>query len=480
MTYERVLQLYERMQEELNREHYLLGAGLKEKPEYDRIFERYPELADMKTATAIIREKMDLHEDAPDEVVEAYDRVIFTILELYLSLKTLAESQKMEMYEMSAEVEAEGKRVPYRMVPLLIQKESKRDKRRLYYDATLPVVEKLTSMKLEIYRKALMVVRKDFGYPNLYEYHNARKMDDFSAYAGRMKDFLKETEEEYRPLAEEFFGEILGLRWGEVEPYDSPYLVSGSAFDVSLKLPDVDTLRETLRRGGIDLDSMPNLRIDDEVRPKKSPRAFCVPIKIPDEVVVVVKPSGAFSDVSTLFHEMGHGLHFAFTDRNLPVPHRLMGRVGTSEIYSFNMQYVTDQPLWLDAFAVGWDDRFVKFRRFVYLYYRRRYAAKVIYEVELFKGDDWERVGPDLYERILTDATGVHHNRERYFLDIDWGFYSVDYSQAWEVEAALREFLKGEFGEDWFFKPEAYEYLKGLWSLGMKYAPLKLASKLWG
>ncbi len=480
MLYEEVLNLYERMEEELARESYLLGAGLKDKPEYDRIFSRYSSLADLKTATAVIREKMDLHEDAPDEVVEAYDRVIFTLLELYLSRQTLEESQRMQAYEMAAEVEVEGKKVPYRMLPTLLQRERHREKRRTYYEASTPIVKDLTAMKLDIYRKALKVVRKDFGYPNLYEYHAARKMESLSDYAARMGDFLSETEREYRELATEMFGKVLGLGWGEVEPYDSHYLLSGNAFHVSLKLPDVEALKETLKRGGIDLSSMPNLRIDDEVRPKKSPRAFCVPIRIPDEVVVVVKPSGSFSDVSTLFHEMGHGLHFAFTDRSLPVPHRLMGRVGTSEIYSFNLQYVVDQVPWLEAFAGGWDEDFVKFRRFAYLYLRRRYAAKVIYEVELLKGEDWEERGPELYERTLTEATGVHHHPDRYFIDMDWGYYSVDYSQAWEVEAALRELLKGEFGEDWFFRSEAYDYLKGLWRLGMKYPPLKLAAKLWG
>ncbi len=480
MLYEEVLNLYERMEEELARESYLLGAGLKDKPEYDRIFAKYSELAELKTTTAVIREKMDLHEDAPDETVEAYDRVIFTLLDLYLSRQTLEESQRMQAYEMAAEVEVDGQKVPYRMLPLLLQREKHREKRRTYYEAATPVVERLTAMKLDIYRKSLKVVRKDFGYPNLHEYHAAHKMEDLSAYANRMRDFLSETEDEYKGLATEIFGKVLGLEWGEVEAYDSHYLLSGRAFPVSLKVADLDALKETLKRGGIDLDSMPNLRIDDEVRPKKSPRAFCVPIKIPDEVVVVVKPSGSFSDVSVLFHEMGHGLHFAFTDRRLPVPHRLMGRVGTSEIYSFNLQYVTDQPLWLEAFAEGWDGDFVRFRRFAYLYLRRRYAAKVIYEVELLKGEDWEERGPKLYESLLTDATGVHHHPTRYFTDLDWGYYSVDYSQAWEVEAALRDFLKGEFGEDWFFKPEAYEYLKGLWRLGMRYPPLKLAAKLWG
>ena len=75
MTHEEVLELYEKMEEELSRESYLLGAGLKDKPEYDKIFARFSTLANLKTATAVIREKMDLHEDAPDEVVEAYDRV---------------------------------------------------------------------------------------------------------------------------------------------------------------------------------------------------------------------------------------------------------------------------------------------------------------------------------------------------------------------------------------------------------------------
>ncbi|NPA79566.1 MAG: hypothetical protein GXO29_00745 [Thermotogae bacterium] len=480
MTYERVLEMYERMHEELTRESYLLGAGLKDKPEYDRILERYSALSDLRTATDLIKEKLNLHEDAPDEVREAYDRVIFTVLELYLSRRTVSLSQRMQAYEMSAKVRVDGEEIPYRMLPLMLQRERDRERRRRMYEATAPIIAELTRMKLEVYRLSLQHVRKDFGYPNLYEYHAARKMENLRRYASHMGDFLRETEKEYRELASHFFGRILGLGWGEVEAYDAPYLLSGFAYDVSLKGSDVDILKETLRRGGVSLDSLENLKIDDEVRPKKSPRAFCAPIRIPDEVIVVVKPSGAFSDVSTLFHEMGHGLHFAFTDRSLSVVDRYMGRVGTSEIFSFNLQYITDSPLWLEAFAEGWDEDFVAFRRFVYMYYRRRYAAKVLYETDLLARDDWEDVGPKMYERLLSEATGIHHHPSRYFVDMDWGFYSVDYSQAWEVEAALRKFLSEEFGRDWFFKAEAYDYLRGLWSLGVKYPPLKLAAKLWG
>ena len=479
MVLDRIAEAYDRMQEELLRESYLLGAGIKEQPEYRRIYESYGDLYSMETITALIKEKLSLHEDAPDEMFDVYDRAIFTLLSLYLSNRLVKDHEEMDRYEMGAVVEVRGKRYPYRMLPLILQKEEKRERRSEIFHASLPIVNRLTDMKLGIYRKALSVVRREFGYPNLLDYHSHEKKEDIASYSKKMEGFLSETYEEYRELAERFFS-LLGLGWGEVEGYDIPYLLSGIPFKTRMKVSSLQALRETLKRGGIDVDGLGNLRIDSEIRPKKSPRAFCAPVRIPDEIYVVVKPSGNFSDVLTLFHEMGHALHFAFTDRDLPVVFKRMGRVGTSEVFSFNLQYITDQVEWLSVFVRDLDEEFLRFRRFAYLFYRRRYAAKVIYESRILAGDRWEEEGPRVYEEVLTGATGVHHHPAKYFLDMDWGFYSLEYSQAWEVEVVLRERLREEFGGDWFFKPEAYEFLKSLWSYGLRYPPYRISTGILG
>jgi hypothetical protein len=55
---------------------------------------------------------------------------------------------------------------------------------------------------------------------------------------------------------------------------------------------------------------------------------------------------------------------------------------------------------------------------------------------------------------------------EAAFIDLEEEFYSADYLMAWMGEACLQDYLKKRFGEEWFTKREAGEFLKGIWGEG--------------
>ena len=42
----------------------------------------------------------------------------------------------------------------------------------------------------------------------------------------------------------------------------------------------------------------------------------------------------------------------------------------------------------------------------------------------------------------------------------------IGYLRSWAFEAQLREFLRSEFGNEWFARREAGDLLRELWSLG--------------
>src|SRR5207302_780811 len=82
------------------------------------------------------------------------------------------------------------------------------------------------------------------------------------------------------------------------------------AFPKELMLP---ALEATLSDLGIDLRAQENVHLDIEERPRKTPRAFCAPIEVPDRVMLVIQPIGGPDDWRALFHEAGHTEHFANT-----------------------------------------------------------------------------------------------------------------------------------------------------------------------
>ena len=59
-----------------------------------------------------------------------------------------------------------------------------------------------------------------------------------------------------------------------------------------------------------------------------------------------------------------------------------------------------------------------------------------------------------MYERLLTEATGIRYQRDNYLADMDAGFYSADYLRAWIRSAQLRDHLIREVGDRLVAQPE--------------------------
>jgi hypothetical protein len=228
----------------------------------------------------------------------------------------------------------------------------------------------------------------------------------------------------------------------------------------------VDTLRTTLGGLGIDLGAQGNVRVDAERRPTKTPRAFCAPVRVPDEVYLVIAPVGGRDDYEALLHEAGHTEHFAHVARNLPFERRLLGDNSITEAFAFLFQYLTYEPAWLED-VLGVDaGPIAGYADAVKLIFLRRYAAKLAYERRLHAAGAKLDAMPDEYARRLTRAVHVEWPGETWISDVDPFFYSACYLRAWAVERSLRAHLEERFGERWFAEPAAGDRLREIWSKG--------------
>src|SRR3954452_13875840 len=76
------------------------------------------------------------------------------------------------------------------------------------------------------------------------------------------------------------------------------------------------------------------------------------------------------------------------------------------------------------------------------IYFLRRYAAKLAYELELIgRGADLETM-PDRYAELIGDATGIEWAPETGLDDVDDRFYAAAYLRAWALEARWRTALQ--------------------------------------
>jgi hypothetical protein len=90
----------------------------------------------------------------------------------------------------------------------------------------------------------------------------------------------------------------------EARPWDVGRLFRAPELD-SLYPQDrmLPALESTLSDLGIDLSSQRNVELDLEPRPQKVPRPFCMPIEVPDRVILMMQPVGGRDDWEALFHE---------------------------------------------------------------------------------------------------------------------------------------------------------------------------------
>ena len=91
----------------------------------------------------------------------------------------------------------------------------------------------------------------------------------------------------------------------------------------------------------------------------------------------------------------------------------------------------------------------------------RRYAAKLVYELELHAGAQPEEMRAR-YVELLEDATKIEASPVDFLADVDAGFYASSYPRSWAFEAQVQSFLRDEFGSAWFSRREAGSLLREL------------------
>jgi hypothetical protein len=301
-----------------------------------------------------------------------------------------------------------------------------------------------------------------------------RALDQASTAAGDVYGRLRET----------WFERILGP---EREPVPNSYHVAylrrlSPLESIYTKERAVAVCMETLAELGFDLEAEPNIKLDLDDRPQKSPRACVIPSDPPQVVHLITRAQGGLHDYQAFLHEAGHALHYAGCDPALPYTFRNISRDhALTEIYSYIVEAISRQPEW-HARHFGLSDEEAATNAEATIFMEallfRRYVAKFQFEL-----DFWGRLAEDGgtrdgYAERLTEATGVRYRADGYLADMDAGFYSADYLRAWIRAAQLRSYLEGEVGPEWWRSPETGDRLRALFAEGTKPSSEEIAGRI--
>jgi len=379
--------------------------------------------------------------------------------------------------EASLWVNIDGKSVPYRELDGILSNEADPKKRAVYSKEEYKVYDILNKVVLDRDLATSHRLAKELGHPSYTDLAVAYKMFDLGELAGQCELFLKNTEAAYLDL----FDRVSPISRSEFRRSDTLFVLAAKDQDKHFTGERMmPLLRGFLAGLGIDLDSQENLRVDDRDIDTKVPRAVCFSVRIPEDIRLSIKPIGGKDDYSSLFHEMGHGQHFANT--KTPIwEFQELGSNAVTEGYAYLFEYMPENPLWIEdnlSMPAADKAKYLEHCRFAKLYMLRRYMAKFLYEVKLHSGSDVPRKD---YQRLLSRGYGYQLNWEeasRYLSDVDAFLYSADYVQAFFLEAMLKKKLEQSFGKKWWKNTEAGDYLKSLWAYGNELSGRELAAMI--
>jgi hypothetical protein len=469
----------EAFQRDASREFYLHGSGQKEQLEIAAIVERYG----AAFTPEAVRACLDAVEHAGDEAEKRRSIALAqAVAESCMERELAALGDELATAEAQATVQVDGETIPYFSAAVMVQNERDRERRAAIDAARRVVVAELNPLREQLFRRHHELIG-ELGFPGYVEFYSTLKGIDVRALGEQMQAFLDRTRDLYDAHIASWFEEVIGVPWAAAERHDAALLFrmsdQDSWFQSERMLP---TLRETLMGLGVALDDQPNVHLDTEDRPKKNPRAFCAPVRTPDEVYLVIRPTGGYQDFRALFHEAGHTEHFAHVERTRPFEERDLGDNSVTEAFAFTMEHLLLDGNWISD-ALSLDDTslrtLVHHAHVHYLYMLRRYGSKLVYELALHSaGPNGMQAMPERYAATLTGNLGFRYAQEGWLDDVDPGFYASQYLRAWMLEAQLRERWQRQHGERWWGPGKAGDELRALWSLGQALPAHLLAAEL--
>ncbi|MCB9477437.1 MAG: hypothetical protein H6684_10030 [Deltaproteobacteria bacterium] len=395
----------------------------------------------------------------------------------YLGAQTAMLADIQNDLEAELKVLVDGELIPYHNLDGRLANEKDPRKRAEMAKEEYRIYDLLNKVVLKRQLDESQRLARELGYANYLEMSASMKAVDVDKLAASCRAVLDRTQSLYFEL----FDKVSPIPRTEFRRSDILRVLGAKRYDeVYPKDKLLASMNNVLGGMGVDLHRQKNILVHDEMLPKKNPRAVCFPIRVPEDVRLSIKPHGGKDDFSALYHEMGHAQHFANSKTNV-WEFQHLGSNAVTEGYAYVFEAVVEDPRFLHE-QMDADDAVIKRLKqhstFARLYMLRRYASKILYEVDLFRGAGEPQ---ELYRKHLSAGYGFELTEDeatRALSDVDPFLYSADYYQAFFLEAMLRKYMTDNFGDPWWKQPAAMQFLKSLWAKGNELSGDELAEIL--
>jgi hypothetical protein len=343
---------------------------------------------------------------------------------------------------------------------------------------------KFNDERLDLLRATEELAAEYSGIADAVERNEEEKDISLRELSQALKAASDAATQSYDTLRERWFAKLLDdEREAVPSSYHTAYMRRLSPLESTYtKDRATEICLQTLLDLGFDLTAQPNIKLDLDDRPQKSPRACVIASDPPKIVHLITRAQGGLHDYQAFLHEAGHALHYAGCDPNLPYVFRRISRDhALTEIYSYIVEAISREPEWHEQYfglSAEQAQENAEATTFLEALLYRRYEAKLRFELDFWSRFNGDGGDADVYERYLTEATGIRYRKDNYLSDMDAGFYSADYLRAWIRSAQLRDYLVSEVGADWWRNPKTGVLLTDLFREGTKPTSEEIAARI--
>ena len=283
----------EQFMEELSREYYLAHSGQKPTAELQPIYAKHEAIIG-PDALALTLEAFKGASDGSEERRGA--RLLLDWQAEAQSSRQLAALDEREIaWEVSTTVTVDDTRqIPFESVSIEIGNSSDANERHAIEEARAKVVAReLSPMRRERFERERDITEQLDLAPNYISAFELLSGIPLLSLKAECEEFLRQTDPLWREVFPEFTRRVLGMEPADVTRADALALFRARDFDAFFPSERMESaIRGQVREMGIDPLAAGRITLDTSEREGKRARAFCSPVRVPNEVYLVLRPHG--------------------------------------------------------------------------------------------------------------------------------------------------------------------------------------------
>jgi hypothetical protein len=384
------------------------------------------------------------------------------------------------MWHSTASVELDDTLVPVRRLDAMIESEPDRQARARLADLRSDAHSVVVPLQLDRLNR-WRISAEELGYGSHRQAVQRLSGVNLDSTLREARRLLSETRELYEAELDYQLSRRFGELGAEAEAHDIEWLARMDWLELPCQESSIlDTVRTDLSEIGLELEQGGRVDLTIEAFPGPGMKAFCSPIRVPDQVVLFVTPTVTPGSCRKLLWEIGEAVHWSRTDPSLPFEYRSIGDRSVAEAHGALFADLALNPAWVrraKRVAESQHAEYLRLASWLDLYDLRSVAARLQFDLEACESDRPGSLGARWAE-LMYEATLVRHDPRDFLTRLGQRFGSARGLRARLLSATLARVLEERFDADWYRNPRSGKFLREWLAGGLSRGAAELSELL--